>query len=183
MGSGRLVILSGPSGVGKDTVIDLWHRADPSVQRVVAYATRVPRPGEVDNVDYHFVSVNEFKRMAEAGEFLEHKKVVVNYYATPVCDTDKLLADGRIAVLKIDVQGALEVMDKRPEAMSVFLLPPYPEALRERLEARATDSPDVVARRLEEAAKEMAFADRYQHRIVNRNVEEVVARLQELTKS
>lgn len=181
MGNGRLVILSGPSGVGKDTVIDAWREADPDVERVVAYATRQPREGEVDGVDYRFVSVPDFQRMAEAGEFLEHKRVFENYYATPVSDPDRIVSEGRIAILKIDVQGARAVMPLRPEAITVFLLPPSEEVLRERIEGRKKDTPEVIARRLEEAKNEIAQAPHYQHQIVNENVDEVVRRLKELT--
>ena len=181
MSGGRLVILSGPSGVGKDTVIDAWSLADPDVERVVAYATRKPREGEVDGVDYRFVSVPEFQRMADAGEFLEHKRVFENYYATPVSDPDRIIAEGRIAILKIDVQGALAVMSLRPEAITVFLLPPSDEVLKERIEGRKKDSPEVIAKRLDEAKNEIAQASQYQHRIVNESVEDVVKKLMELT--
>jgi len=182
MGVGRLVILSGPSGVGKDTVIDEWKKLDPDVERVVAYTTRPPRVKEIDGLDYHFVSVEEFQRMVEANEFLEHKQVVDNFYATPVRHTNAILAQGKIAILKIDVQGALEVMPKRPEALTVFLLPPNKDSLRERLEGRATDKPEAIARRLAEAENELALADRYEYQIVNENVDTVVARLRELTE-
>lgn len=182
MSSGRLVILSGPSGVGKDTVIDAWKQADPDVERVVAYATRPPRTGEVDGVDYRFVSVSEFQRMAEAGKFLEHKRVFENYYATPVSDPDRIVSEGRIAILKIDVQGALAVMPLRPDAITVFLLPPSDEVLRSRIEGRKADAPEVIARRLQEAKNEIAQAPHYQHQIVNENVEDVVKQLMELTR-
>jgi len=182
MKTGRLVILSGPSGVGKDTVIDAWKAKEPDVERVIAYTTREPRKGEVNGVDYWFVSRPEFVRMAEAGEFLEYKEVVGNFYATPVRHADRLLLQGRIAVLKIDVQGALEVMKKRPSSLTVFLLPPTKEALRERLEGRGTDTAEVIAKRIAVAEQELAQAPHYQHQIVNRDVSEVVTQLEELTK-
>jgi len=181
MATGRLVILSGPSGVGKDTVIDAWRNADASVERVVAYATRAPRSGEVDGVDYRFVPVDQFQQMAAAGEFLEHKRVFENYYATPARDPDRIVSEGRIAVLKIDVQGALAVMPLRPEAITVFLLPPSEEVLKSRIEGRRTDAPEVIFRRLNEAKNEIAQAHNYQFQIVNENVDEVVAKLKELT--
>jgi len=181
MGIGRLVILSGPSGVGKDTVIDAWRAVDPRVERVIAYTTRKPRPKEVDGVDYHFVSVDEFQRMAGAGEFLEHKKVFENYYATPLKDMDALLAAGRVAVLKIDVQGALAVMPLRPDAITVFLLPPRIADLEERIRLRNADSPEDAARRLDQARNEISFVDRYQHLIVNKEIDQAAAQLVELT--
>lgn len=183
MGFGRLVILSGPSGVGKDTVIGAWRRADSAVEQVVAYTTREPRTGEVDGIDYHFVSVDEFQRKVAAGDFLEHKRVVDNYYATPIDQTERILGGGRIAVLKIDVQGAEEVRRRRPDAISIILVPPTLEHLRKRMLERKTDSPEVIERRMAEAANEIAQAPRYQHQIVNGDgdVDKVVAKLQELT--
>ena len=117
--SGRLVILSGPSGVGKDTVINAWHARDPRVERVVAYTTRPARPGETDGLDYHFVSVDTFMELAADGAFLEYKEVHGNHYATPLRDMEAMLSAGKIAILKIDVQGALTAMELRPDAMSV----------------------------------------------------------------
>ncbi len=181
MQNDRLVILSGPSGVGKDTVIDAWRKVDPDVERVIAYCTRPPREGEVDGVDYRFVSDEEFLRRVNSGEFLEHKKVADHCYATPIEQTERILSEGRIAVLKIDVQGAAEVLEKRPDAMTVFLLPPSMEELRRRLEGRGTDSTAVVMRRLLIAEHELVQARMYEHHIVNDNVDKVVKRLQELT--
>lgn len=178
--SGRLVILSGPSGVGKDTVIDAWHAVNPRVQRVVATTTRSPRPGEVDGTDYHFVTLAEFESMAARGEFLERKQVHGNFYATPISGVDRLLNEGKIAILKIDVQGALEVMALRPGILSVFLLPPSIEELEARIRGRNSDSAEAVAQRLQEARNELAVAEKYTHRVVNDEVESAVARLQEI---
>lgn len=178
---GRLVILSGPSGVGKDTVIDAWAARDARVVRVVAYTTRAPRPGEVDGIDYHFVSVDTFLECAEAGDFLEAKEVHGHHYATPLKDLQKLLEAGKVAVLKIDVQGALTVMGLRSDAVSVFLLPPDADELERRLRERGTDDPATVARRLENARGELALSERYAHRLVNDDVATVVDRLVELT--
>lgn len=172
-----LVILSGPSGVGKDTVIDAWRNADPRVRRVVAYTTRNPRPGEVDTVDYHFVPRERFLELAEGGHFLEYKEVHGNYYATPLSDMEAMLAEGLIAILKIDVQGALSAMELRPDAETVFLLPPSTEELERRIRGRGSDSDEVILRRLQNARDEMAVADRYRHRIVNESVDQVVHRL------
>ena len=174
---GRLVILSGPSGVGKDTVIDAWRSADPRVERVVAYTTRAPRVGEQDGVDYHFVTLERFESLAEGGHFLEHKMVHGNGYATPLTDLEQMLAAGKIAILKIDVQGALAVMQLRPDAESAFLLPPDAEELERRIRGRGTDSEDAIAKRLSNARDEMEAARHYQHRLVNQSVPEVVAEL------
>ena len=179
--SGRLVILSGPSGVGKDTVIDRWRSVDPRVQRVVAYTTRQPRPGEVAGVDYNFVDVPTFKAHAEAGHFLEWKVVHGNFYASPLQDMDDMLREGKIAILKIDVQGALTAMELRPDALTVFLLPPSRDELERRIRARGTDSTEAIAKRLQNAHDEIATSERYQHRIENHSVEEVVQILCKLT--
>ena len=129
MAKGKLVILSGPSGVGKDTVIDAWKAADPRVERIVARTTRAPREYEVDGIDYVFLSTEKFLELADQGFFLEHKNVFDNYYGTPLGDMERVLNEGRIAVLKIDVQGALSVMPLRPDAITVFILPPSEEEL------------------------------------------------------
>jgi guanylate kinase len=177
---GRLVILSGPSGVGKDTVIDAWRAADPRVSRVVAYTTRSPRPGEVHGVDYHFVETWRFQEHVLAGDFLEYKEVHGNYYATPLRDLEAMLAAGSIAVLKIDVQGALTVMPLRPDAESIFLLPPDERELERRIRDRGTEGEDAIQRRLENARAEIALADKYRYRIINESVERVVQQLRDI---
>lgn len=177
---GKLVILSGPSGVGKDTVIDEWVKSNPRVKRVIAYTTREPRPGEVKGVDYHFVEVETFEKLAEMGAFLEYKHVYGNFYATPLTDMESMLAEGFVAVLKIDVQGALAAMKLRPDAMTVFLLPPSDEELERRITGRGTDAPDVIQRRLLNAQREIRLAKHYQHKIVNDSVESAVSQLQAL---
>jgi guanylate kinase len=180
--SGRLVILSGPSGVGKDSVLDLWKSVDSNVVRVVAYCTRTPRPAEVDGVDYHFVTRADFMAKAEAGDFLEYKEVHGNYYATPLRDTEALLAAGRIAVLKIDVQGALTVMELRDDALSIFLLPPSFEELERRIRTRGTDDEATIQKRLRNAREEIDLADRYHHRVVNDDLARAVSEIQELVR-
>lgn len=177
---GRLVILSGPSGVGKDTVLEAWHAADPRVTRVVACTTRKPRPGEVDGVDYHFTDVESFLRRAEEGAFLEFKEVYGNHYATPLSHMEAILESGNVAVLKIDVQGAAEVMPKRPDAIPIFLLPPSDAELERRIRGRGTEDEAATLRRLATAREEIAFSEAYPHRIVNAELAETVRRLREI---
>ena len=172
------MILSGPSGVGKDTVIDAWRAEDSRVQRVVAYTTRAPRPGEVDGIDYNFRTVEEFLAMADRGEFLEFKEVHGNWYATPLKDMEQMLQDGKVAILKIDVQGALSVMDLRKDALTVFLLPPSSEELERRIRGRGTESQDIIERRLQNARDEIAVSDKYQFKVINRNISETVEELE-----
>lgn len=178
--TGKLIILSGPSGVGKDTVIDQWKQRNSRVERVVAYTTRSPRPGEVHGRDYQFVDVDRFHQHARAEEFLEFKEVHGNFYATPLKDLETLLAQDKIAVLKIDVQGALSVMDLRPDAISIFLLPPSNEELERRIRGRGTDPEETIQKRLRNAHDEMALSSRYQHRIINQKVEDAVEELESI---
>jgi len=175
--SGRLVILSGPSGVGKDTLIEAWRARDPRVERVVAWTTRAPRPGEVDGSDYHFVTPEAFQRKAEAGGFLEHKLVHGNWYGTPLDSLEEMLRNGKFAVLKIDVQGGLEVMGKRPEVVSIFLHPPSWEELERRIRSRGTETEDKVRLRLENAREEIQAGRPYAHHVVNDDIEGAVNRI------
>lgn len=179
---GKLVILSGPSGVGKDTILAAWKEANPRVVKVVAYTTRAMRPGEVDGVDYHFVDRERFLAMAEAGDFLEYKEVHGNLYATPLKDMEQLLDDGKIAVLKIDVQGAVTAMDLRPDALSIFLLAPSMEELEKRIRGRATDDEATIQKRLANARREVELAHRYHHRVINRSVAEAVAEIEAIVE-
>ncbi|HLK16782.1 MAG TPA: guanylate kinase [Fimbriimonadaceae bacterium] len=172
---GRLVILSGPSGVGKDTVLDAWRRRNPRIQRVVAATTRAPRSGEIDGVDYQFLTRDRFLEKANCNEMLEFMEVFGNLYGTPVEGMERLLAEGKVAVLKIDVQGALSVMEKRPDAVSIFLLPPSPEELESRLRARSTDDPEDIKLRLQTAHAEIAIGmSHYAYHVVNADVDRAV---------
>jgi guanylate kinase len=175
-----IVILSGPSGVGKDTVLDAWCSADARIARVVTYTTRPRRAGETDGRDYNFVDLETFKFLNDQGHFWEHKVVHGNYYGSPRRDTEALIDQGRIPVLKIDVQGALEVMKARPDAVTVFLLPPGMDVLESRIRRRGTDDEATIQRRLANALSEIEHSSRYQHQIVNDEVADVVAKLREI---
>lgn len=177
---GKLVILSGPSGVGKDTVIGAWKKVRPEVVRVVAYTTRNRRDGEEDGVDYHFVPIERFLSMVKEEKFLEWKNVHNNYYGTPIHDMQAILDDGKIAILKIDVQGAMTAMEKRPDAISIFLLPPSMEELERRIRGRKSDSEEVIQLRLQNAKNELGHADRYQYRVVNDDLDRCVREIDEL---
>jgi guanylate kinase len=179
---GKLVILSGPSGVGKDTVLDQWQATNPDVERVVAYTSRSPRSGERDGVDYHFVSVEEFHRMAAAGEFLEFKEVHGNWYATPLSGMQTILDAGKIAVLKIDVQGALEVMPKLPDAITIFLLPPTLQELERRLRGRGSEDEARIQKRLDNAKAELEAHRHYRFHVINQDIEYTVVQLSEIVR-
>lgn len=170
--------MSGPSGVGKDTVINAWRAKNPRVQRVVAYTTREPRVGEQEGIDYHFVSIDRFHELAADGAFLEHKEVHGNWYATPLRDMEQMLGEGKIAILKIDVQGALSAMRVRPDALSIFLMPPSWEELERRIRGRGTDDAATIEKRLRNATEEIEYADRYRFQVTNDDLNKAVEELE-----
>ncbi|MGI8703214.1 MAG: guanylate kinase [Candidatus Limnocylindrales bacterium] len=164
-----LVIISGPSGVGKDTIIRTLkqHFPDPKRHFVVTYKSRPRRPDEVDGIDYHFVSPEQFRELRAAGELLEAAEVHGHWSGTPRDQVVQALAAGHDAILKIDVQGARAIREKVPEALMVFVAPPSFEALTGRLRGRATESASDFDRRQRDAALELARQDDYDHVVVN----------------
>ena len=171
---GIVAVVSGPSGVGKTTVIDgLLKR--PGYARSVTATTRPPRPGEKDGRDYMFLTRERFEDGLRAGRFLEHATVHGNLYGTPRDGVEAVLARGEVCLLNIDVQGAESLRRSGLPVVTIFLLPPSTEELLARLEKRATEPPEEKARRLEVARREMAEADRFDARVVNRTVAEAVA--------
>lgn len=165
-----LVIISGPSGVGKDTIIDALRRrapATPDYHHVVTCTTRAPRPGEVDGVSYQFVDEATFLRLRDAGELLEANEVHDHWYGTPRRQVGEALAAGKDVILKIDVQGARVVKDKIPDALLIFLVPPSQEALFQRLRSRATETADELELRQRNAAIELARQGDYDRVVVN----------------
>ncbi len=170
MMQGRIIILSGPSGVGKGTVIREVMRRNPSLRYSVSATTRAMRPGEVDGVSYYFVDRARFEDMIARGELLEHASYAGNYYGTPEKPVDDALAQGINVVLEIDVQGALQVIERRPDAISVFIAPPSYDELGRRLSGRGDTPPEIAAKRLQIAVDECLMAKNYQYTIVNDTV-------------
>ena len=170
-GPGRLIVVSGPSGVGKDTVLRRMFELEPRLRYSVSYTTRPPREGEVDGVSYSFVDAATFDRMAADGAFLESANVHGNRYGTSLARVREATARGEDIVLKIDVQGAAQVREGAPDALLVFLLPPSVETLWERLRGRETEDEESLGRRREDAARELALASGYDHRVVNDDVD------------
>lgn len=181
--NGCVVILSGPSGVGKDTIIDAWHSVNPMVKRVVAATTRAPRAGELDGDAYHFKTRKEFQEMVAGDQFLEYKEVHGNLYGTPLSSVQEMLQRGQIVVLKIDVQGAAEARRKLVESTSVFLLPPSWQELERRIRDRGMDDEETIKRRLANAREEISLAKGYDHQLVNANVSEVIVQLEDIVRN
>lgn len=167
---GELIVLSGPSGVGKSTVIaDVLNKC-PNIHFSVSYTTRLPRTGEVDGVNYNFVSLEEFNRMITDGELLEFAQYVGNYYGTSLRVIRDKLENGVDVLLDIEVQGAAAVREKCPDAIMIFIAPPSLEELSNRLRGRSTDSEEVILNRLKQAQHECAKMPYYDYIVVNDDV-------------
>lgn len=171
---GSLTIISGPSGVGKSTVIDQVLRRRPDLYFSVSFTTRKPRDGEVDGVNYYFVDQAEFERMIREGELLEYANYSGNYYGTSAKLIDEKLAQGTDVLLDIEVVGSKIVHDKRPDTPLIFVIPPSFEDLSRRLHGRQTDSEEVIQKRLDRAKEELKETSRYDYLVVNDVVEDAV---------
>lgn len=173
----NVFVITGPSGVGKGTLIrELLDRV-PELELSVSATTRAPRGGEEHGRHYHFLSPEEFDERARAGDFLEHATYSGNRYGTLRSEVERRLGEGRSVVLEIEVQGARQVRAAMPAAVLVFIAPPKPEALRERLEGRGLDSPDEIAERLRTAEDELAAQQEFQHVVVNDEIDRATEEL------
>ena len=173
----RAVVITGPSGVGKGTLIRSLREALPELQLSVSATTREPRAGETQGVDYHFMSPEVFARHVADGDFVEHADYAGARYGTLRSELETRMATGRPVVLEIEVQGARQVRESMPEAIQVFIAPPSVEALRARLVGRGTDAPEQVEARLLTAERELAAQDEFARVVVNDRLEEAVAEL------
>lgn len=169
---GMLVLFSGPSGVGKDTVLDIILSKDEKLQRSVSLTTREKRAGETDGEDYYFITKEEFSQMIKDGQVLEYAQYGENIYGTPKAPVDKWLKEGKTVILKIEVKGAQKIRELYPEALSIFLLPPSMQILEDRIRRRATENEDDINRRLEIAKNEILRSADYDFVVVNDNLDE-----------
>lgn len=182
MSKGTLFIVSGPSGCGKGTVLAEIIKQD-NVYYSVSATTRAPRPGEVNGVNYNFLSKDEFEKLIENDGVLEYANYCGNYYGTPKKPVEDMLAEGKNVILEIEVQGALKVMDKCPEAVSVFILPPSLKELRRRLHKRGTETEEVIEKRIGEAVGEIRKAANYDYVMINGELETAVSDLLSIINS
>ncbi len=178
MKRGKTFIVSGPSGVGKSTVLKALLERRRDVYFSVSATTREMRPGEEDGVHYHFLEVDIFRQWIARGEFLEYAEYVGNFYGTPKRYVDEAMDRGEDVILDIEIQGAIQVKSKRPETVSIFIAPPSWTELERRLTERGTDSPDKVQKRLLRAKVEFQTAHTYDYFVINDNVDNAVRELE-----
>ena len=178
MKRGKTFIVSGPSGVGKSTVLKALLEQRRDVYFSVSATTRAMRPGEEDGVHYHFLEVDTFRQWIARGEFLEYAEYVGNFYGTPKRYVDEAMDRGEDVILDIEIQGAIQVKSKRPETVSIFIAPPSWTELERRLTERGTDSPDKVQKRLLRAKVEFQTAHTYDYFVINNNVDNAVRELE-----
>ena len=177
MKKGKTFIISGPSGVGKSTVLSALLEKRPNVYFSVSATTRDPRPGELDGIHYHFMDVDSFRKWIAMDQFLEYAEYVGNFYGTPKRFGDEAMDQGKDVILDIEVQGAIQVTSKRPDTVRIFIAPPSWAELERRLTERGTDSKDKIQKRLLRAKVEFQTAHTYDYFVINDTVENAVKEL------
>lgn len=182
--SGLLLVVSGPAGVGKGTIDARLLSRHPNMVLSVSCTTRQPRPGEIDGVHYSFITEDAFKRMIENDAFLEYMHVFhTNYYGTPKQPVLDHIAEGRDVILEIDVQGAMRVKERYPEAVLVFIAPPSMATLKKRLIGRGTETPEAIEKRFTTAYSEMKCMDKYDYIVLNESVDIAVNRMESIVSA
>ena len=172
MARGLLIVLSGPSGVGKGTILnELMQKEELNLVTSVSMTTRDMRPGEQEGVNYYYVTREEFERAVEAGEMLEHAEFVGNLYGTPLKEVERLRNLGKNVVLEIETQGCRQVQEKVPDVLSIFIIPPSMEELEKRIRGRKTEPEEVIQERLAKAAVEMGMVSQYKYAVCNDDIQ------------
>ncbi|HET9446504.1 MAG TPA: guanylate kinase [Steroidobacteraceae bacterium] len=175
---GKLFVIAAPSGAGKTSLVRALMQRRPALRFSISYTTRRKRPNERHEHDYFFVTKEEFERMRDAGEFLEHARVFDNYYGTSRAQVERLLESGQDVLLEIDWQGAQQIRRALPECRSIFVLPPSREALEQRLRGRGTDSDEVIARRLRDSLADLSHWSEFDYIVVNDDFDRATGELE-----
>lgn len=179
-GKGLLIVISGPSGAGKGTICKRFMEKNENVVLSVSATTRAPRNGEVDGINYHFMSKEQFKQKIQENDFLEYAEVYDNYYGTPKSNVQEILDSGKDVILEIDIQGALKVKENVEEGVFIFILPPSMEELKQRIINRGSETQESLMKRFKSAYKEINFVSKYNYAVVNDEVELAVEKLESI---
>ena len=180
---GILVLYTGSSGVGKGTIMSELLKRDENIRLSVSNTTRAPREGEIDGVHYNFVTKEQFEKLIDEDGYLEYAKYCENYYGTPKKPVEDMLSQGYNVFLEIEVQGGLQIMEKYPDVLSIFILPPSMDVLENRLRGRGTEKEDVIQKRLAEAKNEITFKDKYKYNVVNGDLETAVDEILDILRN
>ncbi|NJK47765.1 guanylate kinase [Candidatus Gracilibacteria bacterium] len=178
MPTGKIIVLTGPSGVGKGTLVKLLLARHPELYLSISATTRNPRPGEIDGKHYYFVTKEEFEQTIETGQLLEWAEYAGNYYGTPRDRVQEQIDRGRSVLLEIEVVGARQIKQAFPQTLCIFILPPSVSELERRLRGRGKDSEDAIARRLKRAQEELVASTEFDRQIVNDNLESALAEIE-----
>ncbi len=176
--AGRLIVLTGPSGVGKGTLLKSLVARHPEMWVSVSVTTRSPRPGEIDGQDYYFIDREEFDRLVATDALLEWAEFAGNCYGTPRAQVDAAIAQGQLVILEIELEGARQIAHNFPDALRIFILPPSLTELEARIRSRGTDSEAAIARRLQRARDEVAAAPEFDYQIINDDLETALAQVE-----
>ncbi|MGG6293461.1 guanylate kinase [Leptolyngbya sp. AN02str] len=180
MSRGRLIVITGPSGVGKGTLLKSWMKRHPEFYLSISVTTRSPRPGEMDGKHYFFRSRSQFHQMVENGDLLEWAEFAGNCYGTPRQPVEDQIRRGQSVILEIELEGARQIRQTFPEALRIFVLPPSMEELEQRLRGRGQDSDEAIARRLERAKAEIGAAGEFDVQVINDDLEAALSRIEDV---